>query len=204
MTLNAITTGCNQKNNRSPLMTLNSDDVSQTLDELREMGAVVEVQGGGRVAKYRHQMYEWLGVEKVELAVMAELLLRGEQTLGELRARASRMESIPGVNELQPLLQSLVQKKLVIFLTPAGRGQVVTHALYQPQELDAVRARVQTAAAATPADDDSGADADEPATPRTASASRAAADAWRPELEALRDEVAQLRQRLEQLERLVQ
>jgi uncharacterized protein len=205
MTLNAITTGCNQKNNRAPLMNLNSDDVAQTLDELREIGAVTEVQGSSRVPKYRHQMYEWLGVEKVELAVMAELLLRGEQTLGELRARASRMEPIPGLTELQPILQSLLQKKLVISLTPPGRGQVVAHALYQPQELDAVRARVLAAGpAAFAAGDDTADDSGGPAKPRVPSASREASDALRAELDALREEVAQLRQRVEQIERLIQ
>ena len=74
MTLNALTNGCNQKSNRSPQMNLTSDDVEQVIEDLREMGAVMEIQGSGRVAKYRHQMYEWLGVDKVELAVMAELL----------------------------------------------------------------------------------------------------------------------------------
>ena len=85
MTLNALTNGCNQKSNRSPLMDLSPDEVQNALDELREMGAVAEVQAGGRVPKYRHYLYEWLGVEKAAMAVMTELLLRGEQTLGELR-----------------------------------------------------------------------------------------------------------------------
>ena len=53
------------------------------------------VEGYGRVTKYRHYLYEWLGVEKIELSVMTELLLRGAQTEGELRGRASRMDAIP-------------------------------------------------------------------------------------------------------------
>ena len=59
-------------------------------------------------------MYEWLGVDKVELAVMAELLLRGEQTVGELRTHASRMEPIADLTALRPILQSLMAKKLVL------------------------------------------------------------------------------------------
>ena len=55
MTLNSLVAGCNQKSNRSPQMNLNADDVQQAVDELREMGAIVEVQGSGRVPKYRHQ-----------------------------------------------------------------------------------------------------------------------------------------------------
>src|SRR5687767_15795321 len=77
MTLNAIVTGCNQKSNREPLMTLSPEDVEQILDELRGLSAVTEVQGSGRVAKYRHHGYEWLGVDKFEISVMTELLLRG-------------------------------------------------------------------------------------------------------------------------------
>ena len=56
---------------------------------------------GGRVPKFKHQLYEWMGVNAAELAVMAELLLRGEQTLGELRARASRMTRISDLGELR-------------------------------------------------------------------------------------------------------
>lgn len=145
MTLNSITTGANQKSNRSPQMTLAADDVELILDELRDMGAVAEIQGDGRVAKYKHKMYNWLGVEKVEMAIMGELLLRGEQTLGELRARASRMEPIAGLDELKPLVQSLIQKELMVELTPAGRGQIVTHNLYQENELDHLRSRVGSA-----------------------------------------------------------
>jgi uncharacterized protein YceH (UPF0502 family) len=85
-------------------------------------------------------LYDWLVVDKVELAVMAELLLRGAQTLGELRGRAARMEPIAGISELRPILAQLQEKGLIEYLTPQGRGCIVTHALYQPQELDRLRA----------------------------------------------------------------
>src|SRR5437867_6021734 len=114
MTINGLVAGCNQKSNREPQMNLTSEDVEQVLDELRAMGAVTEVQGSGRVAKYRHHAYEWLGVEKTELAVMTELMLRGEQTLGELRGRAARMEPIPDLGALKPVVDSLLKKGLMI------------------------------------------------------------------------------------------
>jgi uncharacterized protein YceH (UPF0502 family) len=142
MTLNSITTGCNQKSNRSPQMTLAADDVELILDELRDMGAVSEIQGDGRVSKYKHKMYNWLGVSKVEMAIMGELLLRGEQTLGELRARAGRMEPIAGMEELKPLVKSLLEKGLMVELTPEGRGQIVTHNLYLENEIDHLRSKV--------------------------------------------------------------
>lgn len=141
MSLNAITTACNQKNNRFPVTNYSTDDVQECLDKLRELGAVSEIQGSGRVPKFRHHLYEWLGVDKQEIAVMAELLLRGEQTVGDLRTRASRMEPITDQAALRPILQSLIQKKLVLELTPEGRGQIVTHNLHKDRELEEVRAR---------------------------------------------------------------
>src|SRR6478736_1609724 len=141
MTINGLVTGSNQKSNREPQLNLSPEDVEQVLEELRGMGAVTEVQGRGRVAKYRHHAYEWLGVEKTELAVMTELLLRGEQTLGELRGRAARMEPIADLAALKPVVDSLVNKGLMIELTSPGRGQVVSHGLYKERELGEVKAR---------------------------------------------------------------
>ena len=141
MSLNAVVTGCNQKSNRDPLMQLEPEDVEESLDRLREVGAVGMVEGFGRVTKYRHYLYDWLGVEKAEMAVMVELLLRGPQTEGELRGRASRMEAIPDLTTLRAILQTLRAKGLVVPLTPEGRGHVVTHALYPPAELEHVKAR---------------------------------------------------------------
>ena len=134
-----LCTGCNQKSNRSPQMQVSEEAVEESLERLRKLGAVVFVTGSGRVDKYRHRAYDWLGVDKVELAVVAELLLRGPQTVGELRGRAARMEPIRGLEQLHPLLESLQAKRLVSYLTPKGRGAVVTHALYLEQELEKVR-----------------------------------------------------------------
>jgi hypothetical protein len=139
MTLNSVRVACNQKSNRYPQMQLDEEDVMLALDSLRSHSAVIEVQGDGRTAKYRHLLYDWLGVNKTEIAVMTELLLRGAQTIGELRGRAARMEPIADLAALRPVLDALEQKKLIVYLTPQGRGCVVTHALYHPQELEKVR-----------------------------------------------------------------
>ena len=154
MTLNGIVVGCNQKSNREPQMNLSSDEVEQVLEELRGMGAVTEVQGSGRVAKYRHHAYEWLGIEKTELAVMTELMLRGEQTLGELRGRAARMEPIPDLNALKPVVDSLLKKGLMIELTPQGRGQIISHGLYKERELNELKTRFAGYVPPPTADDD--------------------------------------------------
>jgi uncharacterized protein len=148
MSVNSLKSGCNQKNNRYPLMEVESEDVEESLARLRAVGAAAEVQGGGRVPRYRHYMYEWLGVDKVELAVMTELLLRGAQTEDELRGRAARMEPIADVAALRPVLESLKAKGLIVSLTPDGRGHVVTHALYEPRELEKLRIEFQASGGA--------------------------------------------------------
>jgi uncharacterized protein YceH (UPF0502 family) len=146
LSLNGLTNGCNQKSNRSPQMSLEDNQVETALVRLRQIGAAGEMQGSGRVPKFRHYMKDWLGVDGAELAIMTELLLRGDQTIGELRGRANRMTSneIKDVAALRPLLQSLFEKKLIIALTPAGRGQVVSHNLYQPDELTRLREQYGT------------------------------------------------------------
>lgn len=141
MTLNAIVTGCNQKSNRDPVMDLNDEVVDSALENLRQLGAVGIVQGMGRVDKYRHYLYEWLGVEKEELSIMAELLLRGPQTEGELRVHVSRMDPIPDLPTLRQHLDRLTEKGLVIHLTPPGRGHTVTHNLYPEPELARLKQR---------------------------------------------------------------
>jgi len=211
LSLNAIVTGCNQKSNRHPQMNVKPDIVEEALDQLRHVGAVGEVIGGGRVSKYRHYMKDWLGVDGTELAVMAELLLRGAQTIGELRGRAARMAKIEGVAELQPILTSLSEKGLVIALSPPGRGQVVTHALYRDKEMEELQQQhgaVQKVAV-PPSDD-----YDEvPAAPSPVSPTPAAIPVAAPapvetggsdEVAALKAEVAELRGAVEQLKRDVQ
>ncbi len=143
LTLAAIVTGCNQKSNRDPVTTYDADDVEETLTGLRKKGAVVLVEGGGRVVRYKHTLYDWLKVNKVELAVMAELLLRGTQTEGDLRARAGRMEPLADLGALQANLDTLHAKDLIVYLSPPGvrRGVVVTHNLYPSKDLERERTR---------------------------------------------------------------
>ncbi len=196
LSLNAIATGSNQKSNRSPQMKLDPEDVEVELDHLRAFGAVIEVQAGGRVPKYKHLAYDWLGVDKYELAVMAELLLRGEQTIGELRGRASRMESIADLNTLKPILQSLVAKGLVVELTPAGRGQVVTHSLYSDRRLDELREQF---AGGAPTPEAAAATHSSPPAPRASTPAPAPPAIDKDDFIALQEEVADLRELVEQL-----
>jgi uncharacterized protein YceH (UPF0502 family) len=171
-------------------MQLTEEDIEESLAKLKPLGAAEEVQGSGRVARFRHHLYDWLGVDKVELAVMAELLLRGAQTEGELRGRAARMEPIADVTALRPILASLKQKGLVVSVTPEGRGHVVGHALYPPDEAEKVRAH-HASYEAPP----------QPSTHQPVSATTRGIeqDSVRDELVDLRSELAQLQQQLTEL-----
>jgi uncharacterized protein YceH (UPF0502 family) len=207
LSLNGLVNGCNQKSNRSPQMTLDENQVESALERLRQIGAVGEVQGGGRVPKFRHYMKDWLGVDGAELAVMTELLLRGDQTVGELRGRANRMTAneIKDMNDLRPILDVLAQKKLIVPLTPAGRGQVVTHALYQPQELEHLQEKYKGFVASDDATDDEEEPVARAATPRAASPVPVAAPARNAdELDVLRREVAELRDEVSRLKKEIE
>lgn len=198
MTVNGLVNGCNQKSNRDPQMQLEENDILDSLERLKACGAVVEVQGSGRVPKFRHLLYEWLGTDKVGLAVMAELLLRGAQTEGELRGRASRMEPIPDLPTLRTILDTLRKKGLVIDLSPPGRGHIVSHGLYEPEELERLRQRYSAAGG----HDSSGANEAESSQPAR---SRSADSSGRleAEIQTLRAEVAELRAELEKLAAIV-
>ena len=150
LTLAGVISGSNQKSNRSPKLDLDEDDALLALDELRGVGAAREVQGSGRATKYRHAAYEWLGVDSPGAAVMTELLLRGPQTIGEIRTRASRMYALPDLAATQGVLDDLIAKGLVEPLTPPGRGQTFAHTLYPPEERQYLEAKVAKQASASP------------------------------------------------------
>jgi len=193
MTVNAIVTGCNQKNNRDPLTAYDDIDVEKALDQLRTLGVVTEIDWMGRVPKYKHQAYDWFGVSRAELAVLAELLLRGAQQLGELRARAARMEAIADLAELKPIVDSLVARRLIVELSPPGRGQMVTHGIYPPNELAEVRASASGIAPRTVTHETTGVQRAPAPTPEELGALVA-------ELAELRAEVGRLRDRVRELE----
>ncbi|HEV3117391.1 MAG TPA: DUF480 domain-containing protein [Gemmataceae bacterium] len=142
LSLNSVVTGSNQKSNRDPLMNLDDVQAEQALVAAQQKGLVSKIQGSGRVERWKHNLYDVLHVSRVELGIIAELLLRGPQTEGELRGRASRMEPIADVDALRGILRSLVERKLAVYLTPEGRrGTIVTHGFHAADELEHLRAR---------------------------------------------------------------
>lgn len=109
LTLNALVNACNQSTNRDPVLSLDDAAVSAALNGLRERQVVWFVDTGGRAQKYEHRIAETLSLSLQETAVLAELLLRGPQTPGELRARCTRMYAFQDLQEVEAAL-SLLQE----------------------------------------------------------------------------------------------
>lgn len=112
LTLNSMVTGSNQRSNRHPVTNLTEDHVLEAIDALRAKDLVREVvMSGSRVAKYRHVARETLGVSTSELVVLTELLLRGPQTVGEIRGRASRMHPLESMEIVENVLASMKNRE---------------------------------------------------------------------------------------------
>ena len=135
LTLNAIVIGANQKSNRDPISNLEEPEIDDGLERLQRKALVFRVTGG-RTERWRHNLYDAWQVSKAELAILAELLLRGPQTAAEARTRASRMEPIDS-EEMTGLIKGLVERGYVVWLTPEGRrGAILTHGFHSPEELN--------------------------------------------------------------------
>jgi uncharacterized protein YceH (UPF0502 family) len=184
LSVNALVTGCNQKSARDPLMNVDEPDVDEALSGLQAKGLVIKITGG-RVVRWRHQLYDRWQVNKVELAIVAELLLRGAQTEGELRSHASRMEPIEDLEQLRQALRPLLERKLVVMLGPEGRrGTLIAHGFCAPRELELLRSQRP---------------AEEPA-PAGAAPTAAAPSSSGTQLAALQQELQQARQDIAQLQ----
>ncbi|CPR20735.1 YceH family protein [Brenneria goodwinii] len=116
MSLNGVTTACNQKTNREPVMELSESDVQQTLDLLVKKHFLRTLSGfGNRVVKYEHRFcnseFGDLKFSPAEVALVATLLLRGAQTPGELRTRAARLHEFADMSEVETVLTHLQQRE---------------------------------------------------------------------------------------------
>jgi uncharacterized protein YceH (UPF0502 family) len=126
LSLNALTNACNQKSNRDPVLALDETTVQQTLDSLNHKHLILEKSGfGSRVPKFQHRFcnteFGTLQFSPVEVAILCELMLRGPQTPGELRSRASRMCSMSGVEEVESALEALGRREDGPFVVKLAR-----------------------------------------------------------------------------------
>ena len=125
LTLNALVNACNQKNNREPVVSYNDGLVTNALEILRDRNIVYVFYGStSRVPKYKHMLPSIYDLEPPEVAVICVMLLRGPQTLGELRTRTERLYQFQGLGEIQETLDGLARREdpLVVKL-PVQPGQ---------------------------------------------------------------------------------
>ena len=124
LTLNALVSACNQKSSREPVVNYDEATVQQALALLRNKGLAVKVSGAGhRVEKYGHQLGEKLNLGRRESALLCVLMLRGPQTVGELRGRTERMYEFGELEEVERCLEALAARDPEPLVTPMPRGR---------------------------------------------------------------------------------
>jgi uncharacterized protein YceH (UPF0502 family) len=108
LSLNALLNACNQKSNRDPIVHFDEETVERALYLLRDKGLSVNITGAGsRVPKFGHRLSDKLNLGRRELAILCELMVRGPQTLGELRTRAERMHPFDDLAEVESVLDRM-------------------------------------------------------------------------------------------------
>lgn len=112
LTVNALLNACNQKSSRDPIVQYDEQTVEQALELLRSKQLSTRVSGSGhRVDKFAHRLGETFNLGRRELALLCVLMLRGPQTLGELRGRTERMHEFADLEEVEHVLNSLAQRE---------------------------------------------------------------------------------------------
>lgn len=123
LSLNALTTACNQSSNRDPVMDLGEDAVRWAINNLRQHSLVRAIQhAGSRVMKYQHLMTETMNLDAPALAALCVLMLRGPQTPGEIKGRTNRLAEFPSLSDVEATLSGLMARELVVEL-PRRAGQ---------------------------------------------------------------------------------
>src|SRR5580692_12611332 len=110
LTVNSLQNACNQKSSRDPIVQFDEQTVEQALELLKNKQLVFRVSGAGhRVEKFGHRLGETLNLGRREMALLCVLMLRGPQTVGELRGRTERMHDFGDLDEVERVLESLAQ-----------------------------------------------------------------------------------------------
>jgi uncharacterized protein YceH (UPF0502 family) len=117
LTLNALIAACNQKSNRDPVVSYDENTVTRALESLREKNLVYVFYGSGsRVVKYKHMFPNVYELDSAETAVMDVLMLRGLQTVGEIRGRTDRLHEFSTLGEVQETLDKLASRDLPLIV----------------------------------------------------------------------------------------
>jgi uncharacterized protein YceH (UPF0502 family) len=187
LTLNSLRLACNQSTNRDPVVDYDAATVREAAQRLGRRGwARLASYHGSRAAKYRHLLDEALGLAPDERALLCVLMLRGPQTLGELKQRTERMHAFAGMAEVEEALERLSARELGRWLERAPGQKEARYAHLLASEEATPRAD-------TPAQADTPAAGDEPGLAGEVAH-------LKEELAALRAEVAALRERLHRVE----
>src|ERR1700682_686851 len=109
LTLNALIAGCNQKTSRDPVLSATGAEVQATVDRLKTLSLIVE-SSGGRVMRYAHNVERVLALPSQAVALLATLMLRGPQTLGELRINSDRLHRFADISAVDAFLQELAAR----------------------------------------------------------------------------------------------
>ncbi len=110
LSLNSLTNACNQKSNRNPIVSYDENAVVRGLGRLQEKGLAREtLTSGSRVTKFRHAVFDQFDLSRQEMAILCELMLRGPQTVGEVRSHTERMSTFERLDEVESTLQGLAE-----------------------------------------------------------------------------------------------
>jgi uncharacterized protein YceH (UPF0502 family) len=151
LTLNALVAGCNQKTSRDPLVNATEADVQATIDRLRALSFIVE-SSGGRVMRYAHNIERVLGLPPQAVALLATLMLRGPQTVAELRVNCERLHRFADISAVEGFLHELAERAagaLVVLLPrqPGARETRWAHLLSGPPAIETTPAAAAADAA---------------------------------------------------------
>jgi uncharacterized protein YceH (UPF0502 family) len=186
LSLNALRTACNQSTNRDPVVDYSEDDVREGIGRLRRR-RWIRLASASRASKYRHLLDEELPLPDDQLAVLAVLMLRGDQTPGELKQRTERLAHIPNLAGVQAALDGLIARELVLRLERRPGEREVRYR----QRLGEDAAQEEAAVAAPPFEGPP-ADIAPPAPPHPDPEDRRV-DRLESDLAVLREELAELR-----------
>src|SRR5580692_506460 len=108
MSLNSLVAACNQKTNRWPVSEYSDDEVMSALDGLKYRGFSAAITGGSRVTKFAQRFIEKLNLGRRETAILCVLMLRAQQTVGEIKGRTERMYAFADLDETETVLQKMM------------------------------------------------------------------------------------------------
>lgn len=149
LSLNALTSACNQLSNREPVMSLGEDRVKWAVNSLRQQSLVRAIQpSDARVMKFQHLLAEKLDLDQPALAVLCVLMLRGPQTLGEIRTRTTRLAEFTSVADVEAAVSGLITRDFVVEMTrrPGQKETRYAHLLSGPPSDAPPEAKVEIAA----------------------------------------------------------